>query len=310
MILDKVIVFFMILLGSSLCCLIDLPKAKKQLDLLYSCMRVTTHGNNGDRAPILLLHGLGSFKETWMGLHQILALKTGRRVCVADLRNHGDSPWSDEIDIESMASDLNSLLKTLKTEKVVLLGHSLGGKISIHFSLKNPEKVEKLIIEDMRPNGITEEALRMISFSIKVLQGAVTALAKIADEKSAKLAVFNYLKETFAKANVTFLIDERAVDLLPIKCINGKCGWKMNVNVLGKLLENPHAYLTHSSGLFHKPALFVYGLVSPFRVGDDEASILKHFPKAHLIGIEGAAHVVHKKREFLDAVINFINLRN
>lgn len=280
---------------------------RNALELAHTCIKVKTERDDENSAPILLLHGLGGYKESWMGIPQVLSLKTGRRVCAADLRNHGDSPWSEDSDIEALTSDLSPLLKTLDAERVILLGHSLGGKVAVHFALNNPDKVEKLIVEDMRPNGITDDALRKVSLTVKLLGSAVTAIPKNASEREAKLAVLYFMKNMFAKLNRTYSLDESNVHLLPIKCSEGKCGWKMNMKLFAKVLENPLPLLTESSGVFDKPTLFIYGLISSFKVGEDKEAISKLFPKAKLVGIEDADHFVHMKPKFLDEVITFIN---
>lgn len=285
---------------------IDAAKPKP-VDLKYSCMRVTSGTAKNDTTPVILLHGLAMSKEAWMGVYQLLALRTSKRVCIADLRNHGDSPWSKETDIAAMAEDINRLLELLKAPKAILLGHSLGGKVAMHFSLNYPSKVEKLIVEDMRPNGLTPLALIEIKFFLALLQEATKIIPKGVSEKEAKTVILTHLNNQLGKLNSSNLLDERAADFLPIKCSEGKCQWKTNIEIIGEVLKNPLAFLTESSGRFDNPTLFVYGTESPFKIKEDEASIKKLFPKAKLVGVDGASHVVHVRPEFLDAVIKFIN---
>ncbi|GFR33095.1 hypothetical protein TNCT_19541 [Trichonephila clavata] len=305
------------LLQSTLLCLFALLQASleipiaaekpKPVDLTYSCMRVTSGTAKNDTTPIILLHGLAMAKESWMGVYQLLALKTSKRVCIADLRNHGDSPWNKEADVASMAEDINRLLELLKVPKAIVLGHSLGGKVAMHFTLNYPSKVEKLIVEDMRPNGLTPQALAEIKFFLVLIQQVPKIIPKGASEKEAKTVVLSFLNNQLKKFNSTDLLDDRAADFLPIKCSEGKCHWKTNIELIGEILKNPLAALTESSGRFDNPTLFVYGTESPFKIKEDESSIKKLFPKAELVGVEGASHIVHSRPEFLDAVIKFIN---
>ncbi|XP_042899860.1 sn-1-specific diacylglycerol lipase ABHD11-like isoform X2 [Parasteatoda tepidariorum] len=304
----QILFCLVLLLEICWCNPIQPKKSKKELQLSYSCMRVVEGGKNAEKAPIILLHGLGMFKEAWMGLYQIFALKTGRRVCAVDLRNHGDSPWSDETDTASMASDLNPLMKTLKVDKVILLGHSLGGKVAVHFTLTNPNKVEKLIVEDMRPNGATDDANKMVLGALKIFRGAIDSVPKGSTEPEAKKAVYEFLKKTLG---ISFHLDQRAIDFLPIKCKKGKCEWKMNLKLFEKLSNVDTAkILVKSSGLFENPALFIYGEASPFRIPDVKDEIEKLFPKAKLFGVKGAGHVVNGFPEYRDEVIRFINEEN
>ncbi|GFT87397.1 hypothetical protein NPIL_573501 [Nephila pilipes] len=294
------------LLQTSLAVPIAAEKAKP-VDLKHSCMKVTSGTAKNDTIPIILLHGLAMAKEAWMGVYQLLALRTLKRVCIADLRNHGDSPWNNETHTAAMAEDINRLLEILKAPKAIVLGHSLGGKVAMHFTLNYPSKVEKLIVEDMRPNGMTTEALKEIKYFLILLQEASKMIPKGVSEKEAKTVVLSFLNKKLALFNSTDLLDERAVDFLPIKCSEGKCRWKTNIQLFGEILKDPLAPLIESSGRFDGPALFVYGTKSPFKIKEDENNIKKLFPNAKLVGVEGASHIVHGRPEFLDAVIKFIN---
>lgn len=62
-----------------------------------------------------------------------------------DMRNHGNSDWSDEMDYSSMAHDIYFYLQEagiIKTEKPVsLVGHSMGGKAAMTFASLFPDLV-------------------------------------------------------------------------------------------------------------------------------------------------------------------------
>ena len=53
-----------------------------------------------------------------------------------DLRNHGSSGHSDDMEYESMCEDVENLLKNqLDVNQAIVLGHSMGGKVAITMSL-------------------------------------------------------------------------------------------------------------------------------------------------------------------------------
>jgi esterase len=72
-------------------------------------------------------------------------------VILADLRNHGASPWSDDCSLEAMASDVLRLLDEVGASQGVLCGHSLGGKVAMTAALLAPERVSRLLIADIAP---------------------------------------------------------------------------------------------------------------------------------------------------------------
>ncbi|CAL1274449.1 unnamed protein product [Larinioides sclopetarius] len=310
MLLLSLLVCIAALLQASSASPVPASKKPRPVNLSYACMRITGDGGDGDNkddVPVILIHGLGLSKEAWMGVYQLFALKTKKRVCIVDLRNHGDSPWSDQSDVAAMAEDIKKFLDTLKVKKAIVLGHSLGGKVAVHFTLNYPDKVEKLIVEDMRPNGLTPLALQEVQVFLALLHKSSEIMPQGVSEKEAKKTIFKFLNEELGKLNASELLNPKIVNFLPIRCKNGKCAWKTNTELVKYILKDFQFLLNESSGRYDGPTLFIYGTASPFKVNEEESSIKKLFPNAELVGVEGAFHVVHEREEFFNTVINFIN---
>ncbi|MBA4252075.1 MAG: alpha/beta hydrolase [Chlorobiaceae bacterium] len=94
---------------------------------------------------ILLVHGLASNAGFWR--YSIAELSKKYRVIAIDLPGYGKSqkdyyPYT----ISFFAEQINRLVVELKIDNFVLAGHSMGGQIAIKYSLKYPEKLEKLIL--------------------------------------------------------------------------------------------------------------------------------------------------------------------
>ena len=108
----------------------------------------------GTGKPLVILHGLFGFSDNW----QTHAKKFSDyyRVILVDLRNHGHSPWSEEFSYQLMVNDLVELFNKLNLTDVILLGHSMGGKVAMHFAQAHSEFIEKLIVVDM---GVKEYPL-------------------------------------------------------------------------------------------------------------------------------------------------------
>jgi len=73
------------------------------------------------------------------------------KVILPDLRNHGNSPHSEDFNLTVLAGDIVELIQSLGFEKVLLLGHSLGGRIAISVALHHPQLIEKLVVVDIAP---------------------------------------------------------------------------------------------------------------------------------------------------------------
>jgi len=279
--------------------------------LSYVCMQSQVKGEEHNKSAILLVHGLGASLDSWKGVWELLALSTGRRVCSLDLRNHGNSPWSERADIPAMAADILAFLDARKIEKVNLVGHSLGGKVSVHFTLNNPNRVNSIVVEDMRPNGATPQAVAFFTTAMKLLQEGIKKVPEISNEEEARKIVVDFLNQKLKEFNLEEHINPTTARNLPIRCINGKCQFKMNIEALNKALEDPEKMLVESKGLYEGPALFIYGKKSIFDIPGDEENILKLFPYAKLIGVEGASHGIHGNfKQFDDEVLRFLKPLN
>ena len=86
----------------------------------------------GEGQPLVILHGLFGFSDNWQTHAKKLA--EYYRVILVDLRNHGHSDWNDEFSYQLMADDLLELINDLNLSKILLLGHSMGGKVAITFA--------------------------------------------------------------------------------------------------------------------------------------------------------------------------------
>ena len=97
----------------------------------------------GEGNPLLILHGWGSNSSRWQEVAESLNMK----VIIPDLPGFGKSnkppvPWN----LDEYCSFLEEFIKNLNFEKIYLVGHSFGGAIAVKYSLKYPEKVEKMFL--------------------------------------------------------------------------------------------------------------------------------------------------------------------
>jgi long-chain acyl-CoA synthetase len=94
----------------------------------------------------VFIHGFGGQAEQWH--YQLQKFSIENRVIALDLRGHGlsDKPGRG-YDMPQLVNDLETALVLLKVKgKFVLVGHSYGGAIVTEYALKNPDRVERLIL--------------------------------------------------------------------------------------------------------------------------------------------------------------------
>jgi pimeloyl-ACP methyl ester carboxylesterase len=110
----------------------------------------------GTGVPVLLVHGIGSSLDTWGELPERLSAQ-GIRVLSVDLPGHGESSKGPgDYSLGSLASTLRDLLDARGIERVHLVGHSLGGGVSMQFAYQFPDRVASMVLESS--GGLGEEA--------------------------------------------------------------------------------------------------------------------------------------------------------
>ena len=110
-------------------------------------LRYVDWGADGKTAMICL-HGHTSqsgifreFAETMSDYYHVYTF---------DQRGHGGSEWAEDgYDRERFVEDLGEIINELGLDKVVLVGHSMGGWNSVLYTPKNQSVVEKIILVDI-----------------------------------------------------------------------------------------------------------------------------------------------------------------
>ncbi|HQQ11758.1 MAG TPA: alpha/beta fold hydrolase [Bacteroidales bacterium] len=105
------------------------------------------YGRKGDQ-PLIILHGLFGISDNWVTFGRRIA-DEGFDVIIPDQRNHGLSPHSDVFNYLALTDDLTELIEDEQIINPILLGHSMGGKVAMRFTLEFPELVNRLIVVDI-----------------------------------------------------------------------------------------------------------------------------------------------------------------
>jgi pimeloyl-ACP methyl ester carboxylesterase len=104
-----------------------------------------------DGSPIVLVHCFTCSIEWWDGMAPLLA--RDHRVVAVDLLGHGGSekPTSD-YSIENQADLVAQALGRLGVREAEVVGHSLGGPVSVALAKQSPRLVDRLVIIDSIPD--------------------------------------------------------------------------------------------------------------------------------------------------------------
>lgn len=110
---------------------------------------------NANGKAVMLLHGKNFNGAYWEKTATDLSAK-GFRVIIPDQIGFGKSskPQNYQFSFSQLAYNTKAILDELKINRVIVLGHSMGGMVATRFSLLYPGRVEKLILEN--PIGLED----------------------------------------------------------------------------------------------------------------------------------------------------------
>lgn len=103
--------------------------------------------------PVVLVHSLAGNSSHWAA--QLAHLRRDRRAVALDLRGHGRSepPKNGDYTIAAMAGDIAAVVDTLGIGRFVLVGHSMGGGVSLAYAGAHPDRVAGLVLVDPIGDG-------------------------------------------------------------------------------------------------------------------------------------------------------------
>jgi esterase len=257
--------------------------------LLEESVNLYTREFGGQGLPVVILHGLFASSKNWVGTAQ--ALSGFSRPFALDLRNHGDSPHCESHTLEDMIADLERWLKGRQLEQAVLLGHSMGGLVSMGFALSHPQAVKGLIVVDILPRGYRPDFTR--EFEALSLDLSPYKSRREIDEAMAPIVADLQVRQ-FLQMNV-----ERS---------DGGFRWKLNVPALksSEFLQGPD--FSTFKNTYDGPAVLIAGGESPFARASDRPRFNEYFPNGRIEVLEDCGHWLHYicSREFQSVVRGFI----
>ena len=142
----------------------------------------TRYWMEGEGSPVILLHGLSNSIEDW--LLNFPALAREHQVVAPDLIGHGrtDKPRSVGYQMQDFARFVRDFMDALGIQSAHLVGHSLGGAISLTAARNYPDRVRKLVLIDSA--GLARECsivLRLLSLpGLGELLGAMSMQGDLA----------------------------------------------------------------------------------------------------------------------------------
>lgn len=251
-------------------------------------------GNEG-APPVVLVHGGRDHCRNWDWVAR--RLRKDFHVIAPDLRGHGDSDWSRSANYNMAAYvyDLAQLIHQLKLSPVTIIGHSLGGAISVRYAGIYPENVKRLVaIEGLgrSPKSLAETAAKSMK---ERMRGWIEQQRAVSARQSRRYPSIEEATARMQSEN-KHLSAEQARHLTEHgvhQNEDGTFSWKFD-NYLRVHLpyDMPQAEVEALWREITCPSLLVYGKESwaSDPRGDGRAS---HFQNSSIVSLAGAGHWVH-----------------
>jgi pimeloyl-ACP methyl ester carboxylesterase len=239
----------------------------------------------GQGKPVLMLHGLGGTKASFLPTVAALAPQ-GRRMIAADLPGFGDSvkPVAARYDPEFFAKSVLALMDALELERTDIVGHSLGGRVTLELAMLAPERFRKVVLMTPSLAWLRERPwapwLRLVRPELGLIQPAprpiveriVRQMIPGANSRYAAAGVDEFLRAyTTARGRAAFYAAARNI-----------------------YLEKPERFWDRLREL-EPPALFIWGRKDPLVPAAFERHVREAVPQAKHVTLN-TGHVPQVER--------------
>jgi pimeloyl-ACP methyl ester carboxylesterase len=239
----------------------------------------------GAGKPVLMLHGLGGTKASFLPTVGALAPE-GRRVIAADLPGFGDSvkPIGARYDAKFFAQSVIALMDGLGLERTDIVGHSLGGRVTLEVVMHAPERFERTVLITPSLAWLRERPwaplLRLVRPELGLLQPAPEALVERVvkqlipggNSRYAAAGIDEFLRSyTTARGRAAFYAAARNI-----------------------YLEKPEEFWARLRSL-EPPALFIWGGHDPLVPAAFERHVREAVPQAEHVTLD-SGHIPQVER--------------
>ena len=240
----------------------------------------------GQGEPLVVIHGGGGGAEGW--LQSMNELCEHHRVYVPDLPGFGYSqPMDGKYGISEFVMFLEDFAHSLGLRRFHLVGHSLGGGIALHYALKFPYKVGKLVLVSSMCLG------KELALWVRVL--SASALCRFLGE--AGVAVLKAVKWL---VNLVYA---------PLKFVNPLPRAKMKLGASMATLKEQTTVLASQLSELMMPTLLVWGANDGIVPVSQAYAAVRLIPDCQLHVFEDCGHSVYRQKveEFSHLLTSFLH---
>jgi esterase len=242
---------------------------------------------------LIFLHGLLGNAGNWRRITP--AFEADYRILTYDQRGHGRSfkPESGYAP-EDFAADLLYLMNELKIDRANLVGHSMGGRNAFCFGAQHPERIFKLVIEDIGPEASFDSGPGLVDLLRSVP-------VPFTDKKRAKEYL---LGPTFGDPGLGSYFYTSITALA-----DGRATWNFDMKMVEEIVTKGRgAHRWNEIRALKIPTLVIRGEKSGELSHEEFQKMLKANSRISGVEILGAGHWIHTEKpdEFIAAVKDFL----
>lgn len=231
------------------------------------------------RPRFAFLPGLFGRGRNWTQVAQALAAQ-GYASVLFDLPDHGQSAWTAQFSYPGMAKAVADELdlRLGSAASVILVGHSMGGKVAMLTALNHPELVAALVVIDIAP-GTSDQ--------VDTFSPLVAAM------RSLDLHTLGSRADADQRMRAAVPDDDVRLFLLQNLRRKGGWHWQLNLAMLGDSLQEIGDWPGTGDATYPGPVLWLTGQRSGYVKPVHEATMTRLFPAVRHQVVADAGHWVH-----------------
>ncbi|XP_017062094.1 protein ABHD11 [Drosophila ficusphila] len=259
--------------------------------------------NQMEAPPIVVMHDLNLSSASWQSVASHLSQEGLRQVITVDARNHGLSPHISGHSPLHLAADVQALMGHQSLNKIVALGHGMGGRAMMTLALTQPQLVERVILVDITPAPVPSNfyLTRQVFEMMIEVAPTIPPNLSLSEGRMFVLPLFENIVQDSHELR-------RVIQNLR-KLEDDSFGWSVNPQaVLSSWAELMIDYEATLGGLspFMGEVLLIAGSQSEFVTSSSISVMQRYFPNT-VVQILDGGHCVYEDQpeQFVELVVEF-----
>jgi pimeloyl-ACP methyl ester carboxylesterase len=237
---------------------------------------------NASAPPVVCVHGYTSSAQAFNAPARHLQHRF--HIIAPDVRGHGESAWSPTgaYQYRDQVSDLEEIVDQLGLEQFTLIGTSMGGIIAMAYAGAHPERLVRLVINDIGPD--VEEGSQRIT---QMVGSRPEVFATLADAMAYRRQVSPIVASRSPEDQ-----QELALGVLR-QHPDGRWGWKLDPAYIQQRVQHgapPRPALWPVLQRLFCPTLVVWGTESDVLSEAQARRMQEVLPRGELVAVPGVGH--------------------